>query len=380
MTDTTLPKIRIIGLGGTWCSTQIDAENGSEGRGNQVLGASFNIKKKFPAITDFCMPDWHEAMAVDSSNLAISDWTHLAKLLSEERDDYDGFVIMQGTDTLAFTAIALSFALRGFAKPIVLSGSQVPLDKSGTDAVTNLVNATRVASLTSPRDGKMKSQLREVAVVFGSRIIRASRCRKFSERDYEAFDSVNTPAIGTIGTDIWMNEGLLLEPDSSFKPAPKFAEGVVLHHVYPSMKPETLEAVGLRSRGVVLAAFGAGNIPCQSDNAGNPYALEPAIRALADKDIPVVITTQCVTGQAEPGTYRSGTAAQDAGAIIANDLTPEAAYVKLSWLLANDDAWPSISKRALRGGPGFLGAIRHAMLMNFVGEIEQNSKLFPREE
>jgi len=380
MTDSSRSKVRIIGLGGTWCSTQIESGVGPEGRGNQPLGPDFDVAKEFPAISEVCDTKWHEAMWVDSSNLAIPDWTQLARLLSEERDDYDGFVIMQGTDTLAFTAIALAFALRGFGKPIVLSGAQVPLDNPGTDAVTNLVNATRVAALSPRRNGKPESELREVAVVFGSRIIRASRCRKFSERDYEAFDSVNVPAIGTIGTDIWTNEGLLLEPNSLFTPATEFADGVVLHHVYPGMRPETLEAVSLRSRGVVLAAFGAGNIPCRSDNAGNPYALEPAIRALADKGIPVVVTTQCVTGQAEPGTYSTGTAAKTAGAIIANDLTPEAAYVKLSWLLANEDVWPASAKRALRGGPGFLGAIRHAMLTDYVGEIEPNSKLYRNEE
>ena len=217
----------------------------------------------------------------------------------------------------------------------------------------------------------------EVATVFGSRVIRGTRCRKYSERDLEAFDTVNTPLLGRIRTKIRIDQNVKMGPNANYVPPqqrPCFDKNVALLHTYPGIHPDIVRKVGQSSSGLVIAAYGAGCIPCSTELASNAYSLEPVIRELSDDEIPVVVTTQCVTGLAEIDEYETGSAAHLAGAIIANDLTPESALVKLSWVLANQDLWPPKASQAARGSPGRLGAIKFAMLTPMAGEIMTNPK------
>ncbi len=373
--DRSLARVGIVSLGGTWNMVSNDKTGEFE---PQVLSRGFDLAKVFPELSAICRPEVHELAAIDSTNIVPEVWGKTAAFLEGNREKYDGFVVLQGTDTLAYSAAGLAFALQGFCKPVMLTGAQLPRGVPGSDARANVVNACRLAAMrkTGPVSRDHIPALAEVAVVFGTRIIRATRCRKYSEFDIEAFDTVNTPLLGRIGLKIRLSSSMVLRQkvttSPNFKAAAKFAPGIVTMHLYPGMTSDVLDRVGQNAAGVVLAAFGAGNVPSIPDD---PHSLVPAIQSFTGRQIPVVVTTQCVVGRAEHNAYQAGGAAARAGAIIANDLTPECAAVKLSWLLANEDRWPAQAKRALRGGPGRMGAIRTAMLTDLVGEVTSNREL-----
>jgi len=355
------------------------SDTGKDVKVAERLGEKFDFRKAFPAAEQFCDPFFQEFAAVDSSNLTPLDWSMLAQRLGDDWGNYDAFVILQGTDTLAFTAAALSFAMRYPDKPVILTGAQLELDAPGSDAHSNVINALRAAALKNGSQSAIKGP----AVVFGSRIILGTRCRKHSERDLEAFQSVNVPDLGTFRLSVQLNAATRDWNDQprcvgqhQFHVAKGFDSHVVLLHVFPGMKPDLLSAIGKRCSGIVVAGYGAGNIPCSTPGRENELSLEPAISELVNMGIPVGITTQCVIGQAEMGMYETGTAAQRAGAMILNDMIPETAFVKLSWLLANESEWPTDAKRAMRGGPGRMAALRKAMLTNLAGEITENQSLF----
>jgi L-asparaginase len=353
---------------------------------------NYDIAGEFEELRGFCTPtfcqeelgktpDGRPTRALDSTNLGPAHWTLVSKFIASHAEKFDGFVVMQGTDTLAYTAAALAFALKDLRKPVVLSGAQISKGEPGSDARNNVVNAFRVACLRSPQP-PFSPILRQVAVVFGSRIIRGTRCRKYSERDLEAFDTANAPLLGRIRLQIRMDPSLehtqALVSGSTEREDTlpcEFDPRVSMLYLHPGLRPEIVEAVGRASSGLVLAAFGAGNVPCSTADYANPLALVPVIQSLVSDDIPVVITTQCVTGQAEVGLYETGDAARQARAIVANDMTPEAAYVKLAWVLGNGQAWPKKAIQALRGGPGRIGAIRTVMLTPIAGELVTNADL-----
>lgn len=191
------------------------------------------------------------------------------------------------------------------------------------------------------------------------------------------------PLLGRIGLEIRISPFIRLahlqkHDTLGFQPASEFSKNVALLHVYPGMDPEFLTCVGRRSSAVVLAAFGAGNIPCATDSERNPFGLQSALDVLYSAGIPVAITTQCNSGQADPGRYEAGEAARRAGAIICNDMSSETAFVKLSWLLPNEDRWPAAAQAARQQGPR-LEAVRIAMMKDLAGEIGRNELHYPRE-
>lgn len=336
----------------------------------QVLGENYNVFSDFPKISQVAEPTFKELSSIDSSNLQRDDWKNVADYIVANKDSYDGFVVLQGTDTLAYSASALSFALLGLNKPVVLTGAQKGKDDVGSDAQNNVTNAFQVAALRY----NDRPVMNEVVIVFGTKVIRGTRARKYSERDLEAFDSVNTPLLGRIRLQVKIKRNLVLNnTEESEKYGTNFDPNVNMLYLYPGIDPNTVLKVGENSSALVLAAFGAGNIPCKETNLpNNPYSLEKVVATLTGRNIPVVITTQCVTGQAEFSMYEAGHAARNAGAIIANDMTPETAYVKMSWILANEQFWPNDAKRAARGGPGWLEGVKKAMISNMAGEITEN--------
>jgi L-asparaginase len=371
-----LPKILVTSLGGTWCMEK-KIVNGQEIKVPQTLGLSFSFAEQFPDVLKFCKPDFFELAALDSSNMTPEHWELLVKFLESKWESYDGFVILMGTDTMAFAASAVSFAIQNSNKPVVFSGAQLELDALGSDARTNVVNAMRVACLKNRID-QSTTAVRGVVVVFGTRIILGTRTRKYSEWDIEAFRSVNAPDVGRIRLDISldpnMTETFLHKSERRQTPVfgSRFDRKVSLLYLYPGISPDVVYHVGRLSSGLILACFGAGNIPSSARSFENSCSLEVPIRELIAGGVPVGVTTQCVVGQAEMGMYETGSAARKAGAIILNDMTLESAFVKLSWILANESQWPKAALRAKRGGPGRIVAIRNAMITDYCGEITEN--------
>ncbi len=320
-------KILVINTGGTWCMTT-KLETGY--RVPAQTGDQFDLVGRIPMLQSLCDLSAIELFSRDSSNFTPHQWHLIAEAVVNHYAKFDGFVVLTGTDTLQFTAAALAFALQGTQKPVVVTGAQLPLDQPGSDAATNIINSVRLACL---RQGCRENSacVQEVVVVFGSKIMRATRCHKVSENRLEAFDSVNFPTLGRFGIHLELDDHLLLKHRLPFRPETRFNPDVTLVYLYPGIKPGYLLQVGEQSAGLVIAAYGAGNVPtCQE---GGFLSLIPTLEKLNQRGKPVVLTTRCITGQTEPHLYETGFYAGQAGAISAGDTSPDTAFVKLSWLL-----------------------------------------------
>jgi L-asparaginase len=252
---------------------------------------------------------------LDSSDMTPSIWGALGAAIADGMSDYDGFVVLHGTDTMAWTASALSFMLRGLRKPVVVTGSQRPIAQLRTDARSNLVHSTLCATLPIP----------EVGLYFGSHLFRGNRTTKVSIASYDAFESPDHPPLVSMGVDVQLGAHLP-GPTEPFRLATGFCPDVAVLTPFPGMRPTMLRAaVDAGARAVLLRAFGDGNLP--------RTAWPDAVRAATDAGVAIVVTTQCTEGGVSPGRYENSAALADAGALFAGDLTDEAAVVKLMWLL-----------------------------------------------
>lgn len=261
---------------------------------------------------------------IDSTNMTPENWQQIARAVYAQLNDFDGFVITHGTDTMSYTAAALAYMLRGLNKPVVLTGSQVPLKGHFVlDARNNLINAFRAAALGAERG------LHEVVIMFGSKLLRGTRATKHSVFDFEAFTTFNTPPLGRVGLHFQLNERDFIPPPNQ---PPWLADAiepnVALVKLFPGMSAAILDAVvDTGIKGLVIEGFGAGNIP--NDGAGS---LLPSVQRALEKGVVIVIATQAQVGAADLF-YLTGVEFIKAGAISAYDMTPIAAVVKLMWLL-----------------------------------------------
>lgn len=288
--------------------------------GPLVPGAFFRtLKARIPELFRLADLDLELFSNVDSSEMQPEDWGRLASLLHARLSAYDGAVITHGTDTLAYTAAALSFMLEGLKKPVVLTGAQRPLGEVRSDARLNLIDAV-TSALHGPR---------EVTVCFDSRLFRGNRVRKSSVAEYDAFDSPNAPPLGTLGVEAKFEPGLKLR--GRFTVRPKVVPDVLLLKVVPGFRPEW--AMGLLSsvRGVVLEAYGAGNFPV---HAGHGRSLRPFLKEARRRGVPVVLVSQAQKNGIDLSLYEAGAVARDEGAISGGDMTATTAIAKLMHTLA----------------------------------------------
>lgn len=308
--------------------------------------------KLFPQLKEIASYDVEYFANIDSSDMQPEMWSQLAELIFLNYDKYKAFVITHGTDTMTYTAAALSFALQGLAKPVILTGSQIPASIIGSDAHTNLINAFKVAAYE-------KIPIPEVCIVFGLVILRGNRAIKKSERDLNAFEISNTEQIGLLGrimldVQIYPYAIHKVNKNNPLQLFNKFEKRVLPLKLYPGLSPSYLQSIieSLKDcRGIVLEAFGAGNVPDYAENS-----LIPIIRKATDKGIPVVTTTQCPGGSANLTLYELGYKALLAGAISAYDMTSETTIVKLMWALTQTSD---------------LNEIRKIMQHNYAGEISE---------
>lgn len=263
---------------------------------------------------------------IDSSNLVPADWHRIADALISRWEDYSGFIVLHGTDTMAYTASALSFILQGCNKPVVVTGSQIPLSQLRNDALDNLLTSLLLAE---------RSDLNEVVVCFNGRILRGNRARKVSSSHLAAFDSPNFPWLGEAGIEISLNSQLLLPAgDPQFLQSdfqlPEFnPDAVAILLFYPGISASVVSALTEREglKGMVLLSYGAGNPP--EATPGLIDALEKA----AARGVTLLNLTQCQQGAVSQGTYATGATLNRIGVIPGSDLTPEAAFAKLHVLL-----------------------------------------------
>lgn len=259
---------------------------------------------------------------IDSANVTPADWSKIAACILECRDDYDGFVILHGTDTMAYTASALSFILRGLNKPVIFTGAQIPLIELRNDAFSNVVTSLILAADYS---------LNEVCIYFNGRIMRGNRSRKLKSAGFDAFSSPNFPWLGKVGIEITLHEALLLGPMAeNFHQKDFLQHSVAQLQLYPGMDGAMFRAM-LQSeelKALIILSYGVGNPP--DSNQSLIRFLEEA----SAQGIVVVNVSQCVQGRVVQGAYASGDAFNRLGVVPATDLTLEAAFTKLHYLIS----------------------------------------------
>jgi L-asparaginase len=262
----------------------------------------------------------HEPL-LDSANARPADWLRIARDIAEHRNRYDGFVVLHGTDTMAYSASALAFLLRGLGKPVVVTGSQIPLGVLRSDGRQNLLTSVLVAA---------RDDVKEVCLVFGSQILRGSRAVKASASGFEAFTSPNAAPLGSAGVLIEMDPTRLSAQERGTVALPAALDAPVsLLRLYPGMPASLLRAALAEPiQGLVLEAYGAGTF-ADSD----PYLLA----ALADgarRGIVICVVSQCADGRVNLDAYATSGPLIRAGAVGGLDMTTEAAYAKLVVLLS----------------------------------------------
>jgi L-asparaginase len=290
--------------------------------------------------------DWASLKPVDSADMGPHHWLEIANNLAAVYDEYAGFVVLHGTDTMAYTSSALSFLLTNLAKPVVITGSQLPISAAHTDATLNFNHALRIAGYQASG----LALIPEVMVVFADKILRGCRATKVSSTQLAAFDSPNYPPLGTLGEQITLNTSAILPVpvNKRFFVHQTLETNVCYLDVFPGLPESPLRQICLHedNKGIVLRTYGSGNVP---NNAEFLRLIEQSVQgdasaSLQEKVQPnllaegrlIVNISQCTHGSVEMGLYESSSHLLDSGVLSGSDMTSEAALTKLMWTLGSE--------------------------------------------
>ena len=321
----TKKRILLVATGGTIASKE-------EGNGLSPALSGEELTRYVPEMADLATLDVKQAMNIDSTNMRPSDWLRVAHTIMESYDDYDGFVVLHGTDTMAYTAAALSYLIQHSPKPIVLTGSQRPMASAFTDAKLNLYQSVLYATDDDARD---------VSIAFGGIVIAGTRARKQRTMSFNAFTSVNFPPLAYIRTDRIVRSAPFAHARKAEGPRGRTADRPV---VYDKLDPRVFAlklTPGLDSRifsalapsydAVILETFGIGGIPEQGETGP---CFQDAIYSWVDSGRIAVMTTQVPEEGLDLGVYEVGRAyANHPGILRGADMTPEAIVAKTMWAL-----------------------------------------------
>jgi L-asparaginase len=266
---------------------------------------------------------------IDSSDMKPQLWAKMVRIIAYNYDRYDGFVILHGTDTMAYTASALSFMLENIGKPVILTGSQLPIGQLRTDGKENLISSIEIASARRP-DGT--PYVPEVCIFFSNHLLRGNRTTKIAAENFSAFCSYNYPELASVGVHINYHDEFILKPDSrrKFKPHKLIDTNVLVLTLFPGIQQNIVESVlqinGLKA--VVLKTFGSGNAPQKE-------WLINSLHDAVERGIVVINISQCPSGSVEMERYETGLHLLDAGVVSGHDSTIESAVTKLMFLLGH---------------------------------------------
>lgn len=263
---------------------------------------------------------------IDSSDMNVQHWHSIVRNISDNYDNYDGFVVLHGTDTMAYTASALSFMLGNLSKPVIITGSQLPIGEVRTDGEENLITALQIAA---DRDRNGKPTVREVAILFENYLWRGNRSTKRSADNFNAFKSNNYPELARIGLGITFQKEALrkIDEEKPLEPHYELDTHIMSLDLFPGLNEDILRhqlsTPGVK--GIVLRSYGAGNAPTSSWFVN-------AIRDAIKRGIVILNVTQCVNGGVHPERYEAGDILAGTGVVSGHDITFEAAVTKMMYL------------------------------------------------
>lgn len=264
----------------------------------------------------------------DSSEIGIENWQEIAEIISDNYKPFDGFVVLHGSDTMAYTASALSFMLEGLRKPVILTGSQLPIGVIRTDGKENIITAIEIAA-EKRADGS--ALIQEVGVYFDYTLFRGNRCTKDSAENFEAFRSPNLRPLAIAGVSIHYHEEIFWQTESTDLVLRKdMSDEVLLIKLFPGMRFDFLsKIIEMKNvKGLIIESFGSGNGPYDE-------LLKSVLKKFDDKGGIILNITQCSSGSVSAGMYASSNIFKEASVVTGGDMTTEAAVTKLMYLLAN---------------------------------------------
>ena len=320
--EAAVPRLLIIYTGGT-VGMVVNSNN-------ELVPMQFGrLDRKMP---DLARLPYHLALLslpnpIDSSNVTPADWLFLAQLIGQHYADFDGFVVLHGTDTMAYSAAALSYVLEHLGKPVVFTGAQVPVGRSRSDAQRNLITALEIAAARHPRAGTVR--VPEVCVFFNDSLIRGTRAKKVESQHFAAFKSENYPPLARAGITLeFADKDIRLLPAARLRVHQHLEPGVAVLRLFPGITEAVVRAVlGVPDlRGCVLETYGSGNAPTTAW----------FLRALADarrRGVLLLNVSQCEEGRVVQGLYETSAHFGDLGIVGGADITTEAAVTKLMFVL-----------------------------------------------
>lgn len=315
-----MKKILLLATGGTIASI-----NGKRGLAPEIK----------PEVLLSYLPKGHYTvdsqllMNIDSTNMQPEYWVEIAESIYKNYSDYDGFVITHGTDTMAYTSAALSYMLQHLRKPVVITGSQVPIKYEKTDAIRNLLDAFRFAC----------EEVGGVFLVFNGRVIKGTRAIKLRTKRYDAFESVNHPYVAFIDDEkITYHQQMPPIQNGEIQLDTSLCPDVFLLKLHPGTKPELFDTLQTLYKGVIIESYGSGGIPFQGRD------LLPKVKELIASGIAVVITTQCLEEGEHLHLYEVGRKVAQSKIILAKDMNTEAIVPKLMWALGKTDDLDQVKK------------------------------------